>query len=390
MKKGSNSQAAACTRRGFTLVELLVVIAIIAILIGLLLPAVQAARESARRSNCTNNMKQQGLGLHNFESSYKRFPTGGEGTHPTTKATIFDMQGLHSTFTYILPYMEGQTLVQQMNLNYTYRDTRAPGNQIAACTEIPAFICPSNPFVAFKDPAGFGRVDYFCPVYTDINDGSGKWGAAAGCTPAEVGLRCTASRMDGALAVPAAPIASIIDGTSNTIAIIEDAGRSAPNSGYPYPAYSKYTDPTLSGPPTYPVGPGTIGAVDQACTDAGNPNTFTPPARSTWRWADQDAVGSGLSGPPNVAYAWKYINNNNSPMGGPNLGGNCPAQNSNVNHCPWTCNNCGLNDEPFSFHPGGCNAVMCDGSVRFLSETMNGVVLRYLVTRAEGVSPDNF
>lgn len=227
-------------RIGFTLVELLVVMAIIGLLLALLLPAVQAARESGRRSQCTNNLKQIGVGLHSHESAYGKLPTGGEGTDYSTSpaSTKFD---LHSTFTMILPFIEQRDIYDKMNLNYSYRDTRWPANQEAAKYEIKTYVCPSN-----------------------------------------------------------------------TIAIIEDAGRTYPT--IEFYTFSKYPDPACAG--------GFGDAAD--CSGTGQ-------NRAVNRWADPDAGGSGVSGPPNES--GKYINNNSTPWGGPPLTGGAPAPEPG-NGCP--------------------------------------------------------
>lgn len=398
MRVDRSSQAIACPRRGFTLVELLVVITIIGILVSMLMPAVQSAREAARRSSCQNNMKQIGLAILNFESSHKLLPTGGEGTDfsrsggatgtaPTTK---FSKCAL---FTQLLPFIEKTDIYNMMDQSYSYRDitaqvsdpndptgaTRIAGNVVAAKTKIAAYVCPSNPFSApnMRDPAGFGGLDYFATVYTDIDPTTGirnkttkvngRWCRVNGALTVEDGN--TGVGLEGT-AKTSVPIAAILDGTSNTIAVIEDAGRISPASGQAYYTLSTYaTESTVvlsAGDITDTAGGGTLHAV--------------------WRWADPDAGGSGVSGQPDAAivvpatvYTGKVINQNNTVVGGFTDGAGT--------HTSWTDNNVGCNDEPFSFHRGGCNTVLVDGSVRFLSEDLDSITMRRLVSRSEGVSP---
>ena len=403
-------------RRGFTLVELLVVMAIIGILVGLLLPAVQAAREAARRTSCSNNMKQIGLAILNFESAHKLLPTGGEGTDPSTNKTAFSKQSL---MTHLLPFIEKQGIYNQIDLTRSYRDITAgaqvsatapngqvvQGNVAAAITNIPAYVCPSNPFSAqnLRDAAGFGGVDYFATVYTDIGSD---------------GVRDRSTRMEGALTVvggldtgvssgatdptgftdslvpTSVPISAIADGTSNTIAVIEDAGRMAPSTVTA--VVQVYY--TLSGyPDTFT---NTANMLKNDITDASSGQA----RRGVWRWADPDACGSGISGPPNAKFfqassgAIPVISQNAYPIGGP--GGltaatQAPATDGTGNQagiytsateadCPWTIQNCGANDEAFSFHNGGTNSVFVNGSVRFLSSSLDPITCRRLVTRAGG------
>ncbi len=121
-------------RMGFTLVELLVVIAIIAVLVALLLPAVQAAREAAPRTQCINNLRQLGIGFHNFESALRRFPAG-DVVSPTGGSN-----GL-SVHSRLLPFVEETSLKQLVKDNLPYND---PANDAARAARIPMFICPSD------------------------------------------------------------------------------------------------------------------------------------------------------------------------------------------------------------------------------------------------------
>jgi prepilin-type N-terminal cleavage/methylation domain-containing protein len=124
-------------RRGFTLIELLVVIAIIAILIALLLPAVQQAREAARRVQCKNNMKQIGLGLHNYLSTFNVFPLGGSWPHPISAAGT--VGGPFSPQARILPYLEQANLANLIDFSKPYGDQPSVSR-----TRIATFMCPSE------------------------------------------------------------------------------------------------------------------------------------------------------------------------------------------------------------------------------------------------------
>lgn len=325
-------------RRAFTLIELLVVMALIGILIALLLPAVQQAREAARRTQCKNNLKQIGLGLMNYESTYRLLPTGGEGTDKVNFQTVF---APHSTYTMILPYIDQATTYAMINMNFQYNDTTNQ-NVTAFKTNVPAFICPSNG-IYVADAAGYGQSDYMPTVYTDIDPVTGVRNKMTGTS--------LNARKDGALGWHPAPLATITDGSSNTVAVGEDAGRQFPG------IVSNYAKPT-SNSVNFPYTTA-IGTLD-ACTGG--------TLRCPNRWADADQ-GNGVSGPPSGAFS--LINNNKTPRGGGVA-------------CPWTTNNCGPNDELFSFHDGGTQVVLCDGSVRFISENVNVHIVRRLVDKSDG------
>jgi len=233
-----------------------VVIAIIAMLIALLLPAVQQAREAARRAQCRNNLRQVGLAVHNYESTYTRFPSGGQGTDFSTSppSTTFGHQSL---FTGILPYVEQSSVYQQIDQRFAYNAT--PENIAAARQAIPLFICPTNSWRPNSaDLDGFGCTDYVPIYYTDLDPATG--------------VRNRTLRVEGALTLSFTRHAGIADGLSNTIFVGEDIGRDERMQ----PGHV-YIDP-LDGE-----------------------------KRRFWRWAEPDTA-IGISMP---------INNNKAPQGGP-------------------------------------------------------------------------
>ncbi|HVX11604.1 MAG TPA: DUF1559 domain-containing protein [Pirellulales bacterium] len=194
------------SRRAFTLVELLVVVAIIGLLVALLLPAVQAARESANRMSCQNNLKQIGLGIRNYEATFKAMP-------PRRNLTAGYTRGWGPT---ILPYIEQGTLLGIYRLD---RDYYAPENTAAIAVNVPLFLCPSGTgprpiTVVYGTVTAQGAAgDYFGPN----SFASTKYGVTSlsGDNTVTALNDSTSTRR----------LADIRDGLSNTMLITEQAGR---------------------------------------------------------------------------------------------------------------------------------------------------------------------
>ena len=328
-------------RRGFTLIELLVVIAIIAVLVAILLPAVQQAREAARRTQCKNNLKQIGLALHNYEEMHGVFPPGyiardvdaddpavaetGSGfAWPTMLLPLMDQAGVHSRLDF-----EGDAIDDE--------------SLDAAQTVVSEFLCPSDPAPNFFDVTD-GLATYTLPRsnYAGMY-GYGSVTMAPGA-PEPAGLLYRNSSV---------LMRDILDGSSNTIAVAERrfeqdfvAGEAPVQAGTTW-----YAVIPNAARPSGMMMAGGMGGMGSVMPDEQSPSLVLGHV------GQMMAMGGG--------------------MGGGGMGGMPMA----MHHTPNTTNHI-VNFS--SHHPGGVHYLMCDGSVSFIAETIDYDTFRNLGQIADG------
>jgi prepilin-type N-terminal cleavage/methylation domain-containing protein/prepilin-type processing-associated H-X9-DG protein len=356
-------------RPAFTLIELLVVIAIISVLIALLLPAVQAAREAARRSQCTNNLKQIALACHNYENANGAFPMGNRQTNPQTDA--FGMACTEfigwTAFAYVLPYMEQGASFNAYNLIFPC--DLAPlvalqtPNWTAGTQKIASYVCPSDGVAQFTNPTYYyiptGQCSYGenRGTYENIDF---NWVLNNG-TVVQYGNTCGFGGGTG-MFMPegSVRIADVTDGTSNTFLFGEMTRY--PNEPASIFMFSNVMGLWFDAAFNWP---GVKGGAKRITGGA-----FTVPAPNS----PPDTTGAIFSAcllPANLVLPPDWLQNATIP-GGP-------------------CNR--LGQWGFrGFHPSGVNFAMTDGSVRFIKNSTNLMAYRALGTRSQGevVSADQY
>ena len=347
-------------RSGFTLVELLVVVTLIGTLAGLLLPAVQAARESARRASCTNNLKQLALAFHHYESARQLLPPLKRSKNCTASPDNEATMAQRSWAADALPYAEEATLLQGYNLSQDWwvnadgtapgggtagtLDTPVTGNRALARTHLKLLQCPSAPVPdRIQDKIATPRKTGACTDYFAVGGVGAAFNTAAGLPagtvtpgpgPTEAWSNCGATA-----ARPKSTMAKITDGTSKTILLAECAGR-----------------------------------------------------EDVWREnARSQADANDVSGNANCARArgGAWATNDNPYAFGESLVSGCTTASSpTAGAIPTSLMRVNGSNEwgwlIYGFHAVGANVVMADGSVQFVANTTSVQVLGQLATRAGG------
>jgi prepilin-type N-terminal cleavage/methylation domain-containing protein/prepilin-type processing-associated H-X9-DG protein len=360
-------------RSGFTLIELLVVIAIIAVLVSLLLPAVQMARESARRSQCTNNLKQMGIALHGFHDSIGYLPSlarcgaGPEDINPGMQNIWYQYRHTPPSI-YLLPYLDQGNIYSQWNLNVNGSDNANPGvsggttNSQLASRPLPVYLCPSmpepvNPYFPCYSSYAWSRGSYNIhspPLATDIISTKGSTSYAYSnsdgvfVTAWDSGLN--QAQADAWVARHAADptwwnsenlcrqqFKNIKDGLSNTIA----GGESSAN-------LQGFSTSMVNKSPVSPAVPSS--------------------GLTSWAADDGDYFSEGTMNVP--------MNTTSGPYYTRSLVGNVSALQSVIFTSPM-----------YSFrssHAGGGNFLFCDGSVKFVNQSIDMGLYKALGSRAGG------
>jgi prepilin-type N-terminal cleavage/methylation domain-containing protein/prepilin-type processing-associated H-X9-DG protein len=319
-------------RKGFTLIELLVVIAIIAILIALLLPAVQQAREAARRTQCRNHMKQLGLALHNYHDTHNVFPPAvRNNAEPNWRVSI-------------LPMLEQGTIFNQLNFNQSgsfWAHSGFPNNTILYSVRIPTFICPSSPYGATNpahlelsdstaNPSLVSMVHDYVAIGGAYPDPLARTEACTGAVMATSSISCSSGMMVPFLAKR---MRDCTDGTSNTMILAEQSGR--------------------------------VNNTERSANALGGWHGIANAASTAWNGGMPLSTVTGGYYYPAGLTTVRYPPNAYKMSGAPTPAATQYSANTVIN----------------SFHDGGIHILMTDGSVRFLADNISFDTLTSLSVR---------